>query len=116
MSFGIEYKTQSGFTREQAERTEIGKEVAKSMKRILALEVPIVLASGNYSDRDKCASFDMIPQVLKKDDFPDTNVGAATLEGKAWPVTQGKRSQDGTQLAIYAVRVDVQVHNQIDVK
>jgi hypothetical protein len=119
LSKGIECELasgQKGMTREDAERIDLGKDFVANMKLVFSLGVPIVLASGNNGDQDKRDVIDTIPQVLEKDDFPIINVGAATLEGKAWPKTQGPGTQDGTQLTIYAVGEDVQVHNHIDGK
>ena len=103
-------------TREEGERNALGVEYIRHMKKVLGLGVPIVLASGNYGDQDKRDVIDTLPAVLEKDDFPIINVGAATLEGKAWAKTQGQGSQDGTQLTIYAVGEDVEVHNHVDGK
>lgn len=52
--------------------------------------------------------------MLEDDYLPIINLGAATLEGKAWSKTQGKGSQDGTQLTIYAVGENVEVHDHRD--
>jgi hypothetical protein len=115
MSRGVELDGR-GLTREEAERSYIGRDFLGPMQRLLDYGIPIVLASGNYGDQPGRDVIDMMPQVLEKDSFPIINVGAATIEGKPWPKTQGQGSQDGTQLTIYAAGVDVQVHNNIDGK
>jgi subtilisin family serine protease len=114
MSRGYGYKDEMGWTREAAERTSEGREYITRMQRLLSEGVPIVLSSGNYADQAGRDVIDMMPQVLEKDSFPIINVGAATIEGRPWPKTQGQGSQDGTQLTIYAVGVDVKVHNHIN--
>jgi hypothetical protein len=105
-----------GITREEAEKDALGKEYKYHMDLLLKEGVPIVLASGNYGDQDKRDAIDTIPAVLEGDDFPVINAGAATLEGKPWPKSQGQGTQDGTQLTIYAVGVDVEVHDHNDGK
>lgn len=100
------------FKREEAERSQLGRDQKHVMGQLLDLGIPIVLASDNQGDQEDRHVIDAIPQVLKSEDFPVINVGAATLEGKAWSKTQGQGSQDGTQLTIYGVGVDVDVHNQ----
>ncbi|KAF2123078.1 peptidase S8/S53 domain-containing protein [Lophiotrema nucula] len=118
MSTGIDNRHPSGerkgFTRDEAERLFLGQGLTSSMQRVLDQGVPIVLASGNYGDQPNRDVIDLMPQVLENDDFPIINVGATTLEGKPWLYTQGKGSQDGTQLTVYAVGENVDVHNHVD--
>lgn len=116
MSRGVGPVDRVGWTREDAFRSFAGKDFKDPVSRLSQYGIPVVLASGNYGDQDKRDIIDMIPQVMEGEDFPVINVGAATLEGKAWSNTQGQGTQDGTQLTIYAVGVDVQVHNHIDGK
>jgi hypothetical protein len=108
--------SKSGTTRDEAERSILGQEYIRWMTKIFDEGVPIVLASGNWGEQAQRDVIDLIPQVLEKEDFPIINVGATTLEGKAWPKTQGQGSQDGTQLTIYAVGENVLTHNHIDGK
>jgi hypothetical protein len=114
MSRGVGPKEEPGKTREQAEVDEHGREFAAQFKQLWERGIPIVLSSGNFGEQAKRDVIDMIPQVMEKDDFPVINVGAATLEGRPWSRTQGQGSQDGTQLTIYGVGVDVAVHTSKD--
>ena len=114
MSRGVGPEDQPGYTRDEAFRSGLGKDFIDPINRLFSYGIPVVLASGNYAKQAKRDVIDMIPQVMEGDDFPIINVGAATLEGKAGPDTQGQGTQDGTQLTIYAVGVDVQVHNDED--
>ncbi|KAH4103844.1 hypothetical protein HBH70_097240 [Parastagonospora nodorum] len=108
--------SQGGWTRQEAEAQFVGRMFSKWIKLLHEEGVPIVLASGNFGDIDKRDVIDTLPAVLATDDVPLINVGATTVEGKAWEKSQGQGSQDGTQLAIYAPGVDVVVHDHIDGK
>lgn len=108
-------KPDRGYTREEAKQSALGKEFLKEMKKVLNSGVPIVVSTGNSGDKQTGReAVDMLPSVLESDKFPIITVGATTLDGKAWPNTQGKGSQDGTQVTIYTTGVDVDVHNDED--
>jgi hypothetical protein len=122
MSRGVESRAGTGYTREEAYQNGDSADFLRNMKLVMDYGIPIVLASGNLGDQEERKVIDNIPQVLEQADFPVINVGATTLEGKPWSKTQGQGTQDdteegtkvGTQLTMYAVGVDVQVHNHID--
>jgi hypothetical protein len=103
----------SGYTRDEAERIGLGKDHITSMNKILKMGVPIVLSSGNEGDKGR-KEIDMIPQVLEKEDFPVINVGAASLDGKAMSWSQGQGTGEGTQLTIYGIGDNVELHNHED--
>jgi hypothetical protein len=118
MSEGIEYEYPSGATkgrtRAEAKNTQIGRELIREINILFSYGVPLVLSSGNEGEQEGRQVIDHMPQVSEAEDFPLINVGAATLDGKAAPLSQGQGTQDGTQLSIYGVGVDVQVHNHVD--
>ncbi|KAF2832144.1 subtilisin-like protein [Ophiobolus disseminans] len=116
MSRGVGPDNAPGYTRDDAFKAFAGRDYIDPVSKLTDYGIPIVLASGNYGNQDKRDIIDMIPAVMEGENFPVINVGAATLEGKAWPLTQGQGTQDGTQLTIYAVGVDVQVHDHNDGK
>jgi len=107
-----------GYTREEAENDYRAKRQILWIKQLFSYGVPVVLASGNEAETEGRKVIDNFPQVLETDDFPIINVGAATLAGKAAPFSQGLGTQQDpekrTQLTIYGVGVDVDVHDQYD--
>ncbi|KAI4678050.1 uncharacterized protein J4E88_006568 [Alternaria novae-zelandiae] len=107
-----------GYTREEAENDYRAKQQIRWIKQVFSYGVPVVLASGNEAETEGRKVIDHFPQVLETDDFPIINVGAATLAGKAAPFSQGLGTQQDpekrTQLTIYGVGVDVDVHDQYD--
>ncbi|KAI4663653.1 uncharacterized protein J4E78_004069 [Alternaria triticimaculans] len=107
-----------GYTREEAENDYRAKQQIRWIKQLFSYGVPVVLASGNEAETEGRKVIDHFPQVLETDDFPIINVGAATLAGKAAPFSQGLGTQQDpekrTQLTIYGVGVDVDVHDQYD--
>jgi hypothetical protein len=105
---------QGGFTREEAQRKDFGRDFIKYGKLLQDRGIPIILSSGNFGDQEKRRIIDTVPAVLESDDLPFINVGAATLDGRPWPNTQGQGTQDGTQLTIYAVGEEVDVHDHLD--
>lgn len=105
-----------GFTRDEAEQDDDGKAFLSRFRTVFIFGIPVVLASGNAGQMPNRAVIDYIPQVLEKDDVPIINVGAATIDGKALPQTQGQGTQDGTQLTIYGVGQNVVCHDHIDGK
>ncbi|KAH5423412.1 hypothetical protein HBI23_198970 [Parastagonospora nodorum] len=105
-----------GWTRQQARAEDIGREFTQWIDLLHREGVPVAVASGNHGDVENRDVIDTLPAILEGDNFPLINVGATTLEGKAWENTQGKGTQDGTQLTIYAPGVDVVVHDHVDGK
>ncbi|KAI4935539.1 uncharacterized protein J4E92_002830 [Alternaria infectoria] len=107
-----------GYTREEAENDYRAKQEILWINQLFSYGVPVVLASGNEAETEGRKVIDHFPQVLETDDFPIINVGAATLAGKAAPFSQGLGTQQDpekrTQLTIYGVGVDVDVHDQYD--
>ncbi|KAH6866620.1 peptidase S8/S53 domain-containing protein [Alternaria rosae] len=107
-----------GYTRAEAENDYRAKQQIRWIKDLFNYGVPVVLASGNNAETGSRKIIDHFPQVLETDDFPILNVGAATLAGKAAPFSQGLGTQQDpekrTQLTIYGVGVDVDVHDQYD--
>ena len=79
-----------GWKRDDAWDSGKGKDFIKPVQALFSYGIPVVLASGNFSEIDKRDVIDLIPQVMERDNFPVINVRAATLEGKAAPSTQGK--------------------------
>jgi hypothetical protein len=117
MSRGIDIELESGvskgYTRAEAGTTEIAKQQTRFIKDLFKYGVPVVLSSGNEGDNGRQV-IDHIPQVLETEDLPIINVGAATFEGRAATFSQGQGTQGDTQLTIYGVGVDVDVHDSTD--
>ncbi|KAI4928970.1 hypothetical protein J4E85_005592 [Alternaria conjuncta] len=115
---GVADNGHKGYTREEAENDYRAKRQILWIKQLFSYGVPVVLASGNEAETEGRKVIDQFPQVLETDDFPIINVGAATLAGKAAPFSQGLGTQQDpekrTQLTIYGVGVDVDVHDQYD--
>jgi hypothetical protein len=87
MSEGIEYEYPSGATkgrtRAEAKNTQIGRELIREINILFSYGVPLVLSSGNEGEQEGRQVIDHMPQVSEAEDFPLTNVEAATLDGKA---------------------------------
>ena len=115
---GVADNGQKGYTREEAENDYRAKRQILWIKQLFSYGVPVVLASGNEAETEGRKVIDQFPQVFETDDLPIINVGAATLAGKAAPFSQGLGTQQDpekrTQLTIYGVGVDVDVHDQYD--
>ena len=87
-------------TRDQALKTERGRDFLNAINDIIALGTPVVLAAGNERDADEGTreDIDLLPQVLEHPDMtPIINVGAAKISGD-----RVEDSQGGPQLSIYA--------------
>lgn len=100
-------------SREDAIKTAYGRELAGLLNFILKRRVPVVLSAGNHrgdikeNDEDKRKKIDTMPPILVDDkDLPLINVGAATLDGKAAPFSQGTGTDE---LTVFAPGVDVEV-------
>ncbi|KAF1964160.1 hypothetical protein BU23DRAFT_585712 [Bimuria novae-zelandiae CBS 107.79] len=78
-----------GYTREEAENSERGKDLIQAMAGIFLYCVPIVCSAGNFAlVNPRRAIIDVMPQVLESNYIPLINVGATTLEGKAADFSQ----------------------------
>ncbi|KAI4627928.1 hypothetical protein J4E80_002063 [Alternaria sp. BMP 0032] len=92
-------------TRDQALKTERGRDFLNAINDIIALGTPVVLAAGNERDADEGTreDIDLLPQVLEHPDMaPIINVGAATISGDRVEDSQGDLSYLFTRLATWS--------------
>jgi subtilisin family serine protease len=73
-----------------------------ALSPLLRKGIPIVLASGN--NRKLSDNMNGLPETLQKQTFPVINVGSVDAKGN-----RAENSQGGSQLAVHAVGVDVEL-------
>lgn len=108
----ITYGTEKPITQEYLAGKYVQDAYLPPLQELLGLGVPVVCAAGNYAlEPGNRKNIDTIPPLLQSEDTPLINVGAADYEGNLVP-----KSQDGSQVTIYAPGRDVEaqsIHDEL---